>query len=69
MRAERELADQMRTFEGFQGFRVVQVSDDQIVLVIFANAAEVPAPAGAPQLPHRLSTHPRHPLAVRHPEC
>jgi hypothetical protein len=41
MRAEHELADQMRTIEGFQGFRVVQVSDDQIVLVIFADSAEV----------------------------
>jgi hypothetical protein len=69
MLAEHEPADQMRSIEGFQGFRVVQVSDDDVVLVIFADAAEVPAPAGAPQLPHRLSTHPRHPLAVRHPEC
>ncbi len=40
-RAEREMADQMRTIEGFQGFRVVQVADDQVVLVIFADAAEV----------------------------
>jgi hypothetical protein len=39
-RAERELADQMRAIEGFQGFRVVQVADDQVVLVIFADAAE-----------------------------
>jgi hypothetical protein len=36
-RAERELADQMRAIEGF---RVVQVADDQVVLVIFADAAE-----------------------------
>ena len=41
VRAEHELADQMRGIEGFQGFRVVQVSDDQVVLVIFADAAEV----------------------------
>jgi quinol monooxygenase YgiN len=41
MRAERELADQMRALEGFQGFRVVQVADDQVVMVIFADAAEV----------------------------
>ena len=41
MRAQHELADQMRSIEGFQGFRVVQVSDDQVVLVIFADAAEV----------------------------
>jgi len=40
-RAERELADQMRAFEGFQGFRVVQTADDQVVLVIFADAPEV----------------------------
>jgi hypothetical protein len=39
-RAERELADQMRAIDGFQGFRVVQVADDQVVLVIFADAAE-----------------------------
>jgi hypothetical protein len=31
----------MRAIEGFQGFRVVQVADDQVVLVIFADAAEV----------------------------
>ncbi len=41
MRAEHELAGQMRAVEGFQGFRVVQVADDQVVLVIFADAAEV----------------------------
>jgi len=41
LRAERELADQMRAFEGFQGFRVVQTADDQVVLVIFADAPEV----------------------------
>jgi hypothetical protein len=40
-RAEYELADQMRSIEGFQGFRVVQVADDQVVMVIFADAAEV----------------------------
>jgi hypothetical protein len=39
-RAERELADQVRAFEGFQGFRVVQVADDQVMLVIFAETAE-----------------------------
>jgi hypothetical protein len=39
-RAERELADQMRALEGFQGFRVVQVADDQVILVIFADTAE-----------------------------
>jgi hypothetical protein len=39
-RAERELADQMRALEGFQGFRVVHVADDQVVLVIFADSAE-----------------------------
>lgn len=39
-RAERELADQMRALEGFQGFKVVQVADDQVVLVIFADFAE-----------------------------
>ena len=41
MRAEHELADQMRALEGFQGFQVVQVADDQVVMVIFADAAEV----------------------------
>jgi hypothetical protein len=41
MRAEHELADRMRALEGFQGFRVVQVADDQVVMVIFADAAEV----------------------------
>jgi hypothetical protein len=41
VRAEREMADQMRAIDGFQGFRVVQVADDQVVLVIFADAAEV----------------------------
>jgi hypothetical protein len=41
MRAERDLADQMRSIEGFQGFRVVQVADDQVVLVIFADAPGV----------------------------
>jgi quinol monooxygenase YgiN len=41
MRAERELAEQMRALEGFQGFRVVQVADDQVVMVIFADAPEV----------------------------
>jgi hypothetical protein len=41
MRPELELADQMRALEGFQGFRVVQVADDQVMLVIFATAAEV----------------------------
>ena len=30
----------MRAVEGFQGFRAVQVADDQVVLVIFADAAE-----------------------------
>jgi hypothetical protein len=40
MRAERELADQMRGLEGFQGFRVVQIADDQVVLVIFADTTE-----------------------------
>ena len=40
MRAEREMADQMRALNGFQGFRVVQVADDQVVLVIFADDAE-----------------------------
>ena len=40
-RAEHDLADQMRSIEGFQGFRVVQVADDQVVMVIFADAAEV----------------------------
>jgi len=40
-RAERELADQMRALEGFQGFRVVQVADDQVVMVIFADTAEI----------------------------
>ena len=40
-RAEREMADQMCAIEGFQGFRVVQVSDDHVVLVIFADSAEV----------------------------
>lgn len=40
MRAEHELAGQMRAIEGFQGFRVVQVADDQVVLVIFADTAE-----------------------------
>jgi hypothetical protein len=40
-RAEHELADQMRALEGFQGFQVVQVADDQVVMVIFADAAEV----------------------------
>jgi hypothetical protein len=40
MRAERELADQMRALDGFQGFRVVQVADDQVMLVIFADNAE-----------------------------
>ena len=39
-RAERELADQMRGIEGFQGFRAVQVADDQVILVIFADTAE-----------------------------
>jgi heme-degrading monooxygenase HmoA len=39
-RAERELADQMRGMDGFQGFRAVQVADDQVVLVIFADTAE-----------------------------
>lgn len=38
-RAEREMADQMRAIDGFQGFRVVQVADDQVVLVIFADTA------------------------------
>ena len=37
-RAEHELAGQMRALEGFQGF---QVADDQVVMVIFADAAEV----------------------------
>ncbi len=41
MRAEHELADQMRALEGFQGFRVVQVADDQVVMVIFADDAAV----------------------------
>jgi quinol monooxygenase YgiN len=41
MRAEHELADQMRALEGFQSFRVVQVADDQVVMVIFADTAEV----------------------------
>lgn len=41
VRAEHEMADQMRAIEGFQGFRVVQVADDQVVLVIFADAADV----------------------------
>ncbi len=41
VRAEHEMADQMRAIEGFQGFRVVQVADDQVVLVIFADTAEV----------------------------
>jgi hypothetical protein len=40
MRAERELAEQMRGLEGFQGFRVVQVADDQVMLVIFADTTE-----------------------------
>ena len=40
-RAEHDLADQMRSIEGFQGFRVVQVADDQVVMVIFADVAEV----------------------------
>ncbi|MGA7988481.1 MAG: hypothetical protein WCB51_08800 [Candidatus Dormiibacterota bacterium] len=40
-RAEREMADQMPAIEGFQGFRVVHVSDDRVVLVIFADTAEV----------------------------
>ena len=40
-RAEHDLADQMRSIEGFQGFRVVQVADDQVVMVIFADAPEV----------------------------
>ena len=40
MRAEREMAGQMRALDGFQGFRVVQVADDQVVMVIFADAAE-----------------------------
>jgi len=39
-RAERELANQMRALEGFQGFRVVQVADDQVMMVIFADTAE-----------------------------
>jgi heme-degrading monooxygenase HmoA len=39
-RAERELADQMRGMDGFQGFRAVQVADDQVILVIFADTAE-----------------------------
>lgn len=39
-RAERELADQMRAMDGFQGFRAVQVADDQVILVIFADTAE-----------------------------
>ena len=40
-RAERELADQMRAIEGVRGFRAVQVADDQVVLLIFA---DVPKP-------------------------
>ena len=31
----------MRALEGFQGFRAVQVADDQVVLVIFADTADV----------------------------
>ena len=41
VRAEHQMADQMRAIEGFQGFRVVQVADDQVVLVIFADNADV----------------------------
>jgi hypothetical protein len=41
VRAEREMADQMRAIEGFQGFRVVRVADDQVVLVFFADDADV----------------------------
>jgi hypothetical protein len=40
VRAERELADRMRAIEGFQGFRIVQVADDQVMMVIFADTAE-----------------------------
>jgi hypothetical protein len=39
-RAERELAAQMRALPGFQAFRVVQIADDQVMLVIFADTAE-----------------------------
>jgi hypothetical protein len=41
MRAERELADQLRALDGFQGFQIVQVADDQVVMVIFADDAAV----------------------------
>ena len=39
-RAERELADHMRGLEGFQGFRVVQIAEAQVMLVIFADTPE-----------------------------
>src|SRR5215471_8581226 len=39
-RVEDELGHQVRSFDGFRGFRVVLTSDHHAILVIFADAAQ-----------------------------
>ncbi|MEY2397628.1 MAG: hypothetical protein QOJ00_802 [Actinomycetota bacterium] len=40
-RAERDLTSQMRAIDGFQEFHVIHTSDNEVVLVIFGDDADV----------------------------
>jgi hypothetical protein len=66
-RAERQLTDQMRGREGFQGFRVVQIAEDQVMLVIFADTTESFGTHGE-RVGQYVDESECHPFARRTPE-